>query len=268
MNEEAVGQTASFFYFCLKDERMTALIIEDEALAADTLSRMLLDINPNIQILDVLGTVEAAVQWLSRHKAELIFMDIHLGDGESFQIFRQIDVQSPVIFTTAYDQYTLKAFKNQGIDYLLKPFEEDDLRAALLKLYNIRRIPAGPAEKHNDPGRDVRNRFMVKSGRLIKSIRSDDIAYFMAEDKYLFLVSHQGQQYIIDETVANLEPQLDQKTFYRINRKFIINIKAIREMYTLSRNRIRIILDPVPTGATDVIVSEERAESFKAWLNH
>ncbi|MEJ2882944.1 LytR/AlgR family response regulator transcription factor [Pedobacter sp. GR22-6] len=248
---------------------MTALIIEDEELAADTLRSMLLHINPNIQVLDVLGTVEAAVNWLRRNKADLLFMDIHLGDGESFQIFRQVTVESPVIFTTAYDQYTLKAFKNQGIDYLLKPFDEEDVRAALAKLNTIRKMPDAllPLLQSGSISGNQRNRFMVKSGKLIKTVQAEDVAYFMAEDKYLFLVTREGHNYIIAETIGSLEPRLDPADFFRINRKFIINIHAIREMYKLSRNRVRILLSPAPAEGLEVVVSEERAEAFKNWLD-
>jgi len=248
---------------------MTALIIEDEELAADTLRSMLLHINPNIQVLDVLGTVEAAVNWLSRNKADLLFMDIHLGDGESFQIFRQVTFESPVIFTTAYDQYTLKAFKNQGIDYLLKPFDEEDVRAALAKLNTIRKMPDAllPLLQSGSISGNQRNRFMVKSGKLIKTVQAEDVAYFMAEDKYLFLVTREGHNYIIAETIGSLEPRLDPADFFRINRKFIINIHAIREMYKLSRNRVRILLSPAPAEGLEVVVSEERAEAFKNWLD-
>lgn len=250
---------------------MRVLIIEDEELAADTLHKMLLQLNPKIEVLAILGTVEAAVSWLSKNTADLLFMDIHLGDGESFQIFQQVRVESPVIFTTAYDQYTLKAFKNQGIDYLLKPFDEDDVAGALAKLKSIRRfsdmnIPQ-IAFKPEQPLSRVRNRFMVKLGKLIKTVQSDDVAYFMADDKYLFLITNDKQNYIIEETIGSLEPQLDNADFFRINRKFIIHIKAIREMYKLSRNRVRIVLEPAPVEGLEVVVSEERAEAFKNWLN-
>lgn len=249
---------------------MRVLIIEDEELAADTLQNILMDINPNIQILAILGTVEAAVTWLNKNTADLLFMDIHLGDGESFEIFQQVNVDSPVIFTTAYDQYTLKAFKNQGIDYLLKPFDEDDVRAALAKLNNIRKASEIPLQNmlSQVPQTDkLRNRFMVKMGQLIKTVQSDDVAYFMADDKYLFLVTKDQQNYIIEETISSLEPQLNPADFFRVNRKFIININAIKEMYKLSRNRVRVILSPTPAEGIEVIVSEERAEAFKNWLD-
>lgn len=249
---------------------MRVLIIEDEELAADTLQKILMDINPNIQILAILGTVEAAINWLSKNTADLLFMDIHLGDGESFEIFQQVNVESPVIFTTAYDQYTLKAFKNQGIDYLLKPFDEDDVRMALAKLNTIRKASEMPLQNILIPipqTEKLRNRFMVKMGQLIKTVQSEDVAYFMADDKYLFLITKDQQNYIIEETISSLEPQLNPADFFRVNRKFIININAIKEMYKLSRNRVRVVLTPTPAEGIEVIVSEERAEAFKDWLN-
>ncbi|MBC8986856.1 response regulator transcription factor [Pedobacter sp. N36a] len=250
---------------------MKVAIIEDEELAAVTLRKILVQLNPEIEVMATLATVEAAVEWLGNNTPDLLFMDIHLGDGESFQIFEQVEVHCPVIFTTAYDQYTLKAFKNQGIDYLLKPFDEEDVAAGLAKLKGIRKISdiglpqisyqtLGPAPK-------IRNRFMVKLGKLIKTVQSEDVAYFMAEGKYLFLVTNDRQNYIIEETISSLEPQLDNSDFFRINRKFIINIKAVREMYKLSRNRVRIVLEPAPVEGLEVVVSEERAEAFKNWLN-
>jgi DNA-binding LytR/AlgR family response regulator len=247
---------------------MTVLIIEDEELAATTLQNMLMHIDPKLQVLAVLGTVEAAVNWLKSNSVDLLFMDIHLGDGESFEIFKEVAINSPVIFTTAYDQYTLKAFKNQGIDYLLKPFDEDDVRAALTKLNGILKTKALNAlpQKIEELFGKVRNRFMVKVGKLIKTVPADEVAYFMAEDKYLFLVTKDQQNYIIEETISSLEPNLNAADFFRINRKFIIHINSIKEMYKLSRNRVRIILSPKPADV-EVVVSEERAEAFKNWLN-
>lgn len=249
---------------------MKVLLIEDEELAAGTLQQLLRRIDPQIKILAIIGTVAAAVQWLKTNDADLIFMDIHLGDGESFDIFQEVTVTAPVIFTTAYDQYTLKAFKHQGIDYLLKPFEESDVRAALEKLAHIRGPIDTVPEKASAPtvtaGR-LRNRFMVKIGNLIKTIQMEEVAWFMASDKYLFMITRDQQRYIIEETIGSLEPQLNAADFFRINRKFIIHIGAIKEMHKLTRNRVQILLNPPPTDNIDVIVSEERAEEFKQWLN-
>ncbi|WP_214226076.1 LytTR family DNA-binding domain-containing protein [Pedobacter sp. B4-66] len=247
---------------------MTVLIIEDEELAATTLQNMLKHIDPKLQVLGILGTIEDAVNWFKSNTVDLLFMDVHLGDGESFQIFKEVVINSPVIFTTAYDQYTLKAFKNQGIDYLLKPFDEDDVRAALTKLNGILKTKESNVlpQKIDELFGKTRNRFMVKVGKLIKTVAADEVAYFMAEDKYLFLVTKDQKNYIIEETISSLEPNLNATDFFRINRKFIIHINSIKEMYKLSRNRVRIILSPKPADV-EVVVSEERAEAFKNWLN-
>jgi DNA-binding LytR/AlgR family response regulator len=244
---------------------MKVLIVEDEELAAATLRNMLRRINPRIEVMASLETVAASVQWLQQHQADLIFMDIHLGDGESFGIFREVTVSSPVIFTTAYDQYTLQAFKHQGIDYLLKPFDEADVRAALDKLAAIRQS-AAPLLPVPVAGK-LRNRFMIRVGNLIKTVPMEEVAWFMASDKYLFMITKDQQRYIIEETVSSLEPQLNPEIFFRINRKFIVSIHAIREMHRLPRNRVSIVLHPAPQEQMDIIVSEERAEEFKQWLN-
>ena len=267
---------------------MKVLIVEDEDLAAITLQNALLRINPAIQVAAILGTVEATAAWLGNNTPDLIFMDIHLGDGESFRIFQLVNVECPVIFTTAYDQYTLKAFKHQGIDYLLKPFNESDIRSALDKLEMLRRSNTLPAQPSADPdvlsaerpatpasypfgspppATRLRNRFLVKIGRIIKTVALEDVAYFMASDKYLFMITKDQQHYIIEETIASLEPQLNPELFFRINRKFIIQVKAIKEMHKLPRNRVKVVLSPPPPEEVEIVVSEERAEDFKLWLD-
>ncbi len=251
---------------------MRVLIIEDESLAAATLQGMLGHLDPKIKVLGILETVEAAVNWLKQHQADLIFMDIHLGDGESFQIFQQVKINIPVIFTTAFDQYALKAFKNQGIDYLLKPFDEDDVQAALFKLGTLRAHlhPTAVTTPLMDPELElqqkVQSRFMVKVGKQVRTVPAAEVAYFMADDKYLFLITTDHQHYIVEETISSMERKLDPLNFFRINRKFIIHINAIQEMYKLSRNRLRITLMPQPAGL-EVVVSEERSGAFQTWLN-
>ncbi|AFD05761.1 response regulator of the LytR/AlgR family [Solitalea canadensis DSM 3403] len=251
---------------------MTVLIIEDEELAANELQNTLRQLEPTIEIVAVLGTVKSAVQWLKDHQVDLIFMDIHLGDGDSFQIFQQVTIKCPVIFTTAYDEYTMKAFKHQGIDYLLKPFDKEDVQLALQKLKNINDSVIKETEAPVVPVLPLsyaqgKERFMVNMGTRLKTILVGEVAYFMADDKYLFLITRDGQSYIIEETITSLEPQLSTKDFFRINRKFIVSLPSIKEMYKLSRNRVRIILDPIPETDMMITVSEDRAEAFKTWLN-
>ncbi|WP_256009663.1 LytR/AlgR family response regulator transcription factor [Desertivirga xinjiangensis] len=254
---------------------MNVLIVEDEELAASELQNMLKQIDSNIEVLAILGTIESAVDWLNKNSPDIIFMDIHLGDGESFEIFQQTSVKCPVIFTTAYDQYALEAFKNQGIDYLLKPFDKSDVEQALKKYSGLTSISSGisvgiasplAAKPAAQPGRE-RNRFMVSLGSRLRTVDAEEIAYFMAEGKYLYLFTRNGESYILEETITSLAPQLSMKNFFRINRKFIIHIQSIKEMLKLSRNRIRIQLSPPPPGNIMVVVSEDRAEEFRSWLN-
>lgn len=246
---------------------MTVLVVEDEELTASELKSILSKIDMRLNVAAVAGTVKAAVEWLKNNQVDLIFMDIHLGDGESFQIFQQVKVNAPVIFTTAYSQYSLKAFKHQGVDYLVKPYDEDDVRAALNKL----RLFGSKADfrQHAPPPGELKakERFIVNIGSRLKTIAVQEVAYFMASDKHLYLVTYDAQRYIIEETITSLEPQLPAKEFFRINRKFIISIRAVKEMYKLSRNRVRIILQPEPEESIQVAVSEDRADAFKQWLN-
>lgn len=253
---------------------MNVLIVEDEELAAGELQNMLKQIDGNIEVSAILGTIESAVDWLNKNSPDIIFMDIHLGDGESFEIFQQTSVKCPVIFTTAFDKYALEAFKNQGIDYLLKPFDISDVEQALKKYAgltkpssNVSAIITSPYTTETvAPGKE-RNRFMVSLGSRLRTVDADEIAYFMAEGKYLYLFTRNGESYILEETITSLAPQLSVKNFFRINRKFIIHIQSIREMLKLSRNRIRIQLSPPPPGNIMVVVSEDRAEEFRSWLN-
>ncbi len=249
---------------------MKVLIVEDEELTASELRAILSEADASIEVSAVAATIEAAVKILSESAPDLIFMDIHLGDGDSFEIFRRTEVRCPVIFTTAYDQYTLKAFKNQGIDYILKPYDRRDIEQSLKKLKSLTESSRQEPEAQIKPLLSLpgnRNRFMVNLGSRIKTVNTSDIAYFMAEGKYLYLFTREGESYILDETITSLEPQLSPSEFFRINRKFIIHISSIREMFKLSRNRIKIVPDPAPPGNLIVIVSEDRASLFRSWLN-
>ena len=249
---------------------MRVLIVEDEELAARELESILNQIDGSIVVLEKIQSIASAVEWFKLNSADLVFMDIHLGDGESFEIFEQVDVTSPVIFTTAFDQYTLKAFKNQGIDYILKPFDVEDIRQSLKKVRALTSQPPLVQPPFNIAGTLVkeRKRFMVNLGSRIKMVSAEEIAYFMAEGKYLYLFTSEGLGYIIDETITSIEPQLSPADFFRINRKFIVHIRSIGEMVKLSRNRIKIFLNPPPPNEVSVIVSEDRAEPFRSWLNY
>jgi len=235
------------------------LIVEDEDWAVDSLSEMLSEIWNEDFTIEVLSTVREAIDWLTKHKADLIFMDVHLGDGLSFDIFDSIKVKTPIIFTTAYEEYALQAFQNNGYAYLLKPFELEELRIAVNKVQSL--IP-----KHGQSS-SYKNRFLVKYGIRLKSIRVEDIAYFMADDKLLYGFSMQGEKFIVDETITKLIPKLNPTFFFQINRKFIVHIQAIVEMVKISRNRIRLQLQPQLLEDVEVIVTEEKSNEFQLWLD-
>ena len=243
---------------------MNAIIIEDEYLAAAELERLLGEVAPEITILTKLDSVSESVKWLKKNKADVIFMDIHLGDGQSFDIFEQVEVTAPVIFITAYDEYALKAFKYQGIDYILKPFDKEELQQALNKLESLSPtntpFPVASLTVYQE-------RFLVTVGTKMKSVTVGDVAYFMADGKYLVLFTRDGQNYILDQTISGIETKLNPAQFFKINRKFIISYNSIKEMVKYSNSRIKIVLIPVPPVGIEAIVSSERIQEFKQWLN-
>lgn len=246
------------------------LIVEDEPLAQDHLQRLLRLIQPDIQVLDCLDSIAQSVAWLQNRQSDLIFMDIHLADGLSFGIFEKIQVQTPVIFTTAYDEYALKAFKVNSIDYLLKPIDEDDLRAALHKF--SQRIAASPAlnleqllQAMQRPAVSWQERFLVHRGERLMSVLTEQIAYFEGEDRYVYLVKNDGSRYIVDYRLSDLESLLNPAHFFRLNRSFIAHFSAIQGMISMSKSRIKVEL--LPAARRPVIVSTESCQAFKEWLN-
>ena len=242
---------------------MKTLIIEDEKAAVRNVKAVLEQVAPDIEVIDVLDCVEDAIDWFRAHPMpELVFMDIHLADGSAFEIFEHTDITCPIIFTTAYDEYALQAFKSQGIDYILKPFDEEEILRALEKVRNW-------FAKEKKAPRTVRfqERFLVQIGTKIKSVPVAEVAYFMADGKYLMLYTHEGGGYILDQTMAALEERLDPQIFFRINRKFIVSFSAIKEMIRYSNNRIKIGLSPLPPENIEAIVSADRIREFRDWLN-
>lgn len=246
------------------------IIIEDERIAADHLEKMLLSIDSTFQILKKIESIREAVNWLQNNQVDLIFLDIQLSDGISFSIFDQLDVKTPVIFTTAYDQYAIKAFKTNSIDYLLKPIDKHELEQSLKKfkelLYNpkndinIREI----IQQLKSPV-EYQTRFLIYAGQKIKTIKTSDIAYFYVSEKGVFVCTKDDKHYAIDYTLEKLEELLDPISFFRINRQFIIHIDSIENMFPYSKSRIKIELRP--STDMDVIVSFSNAHSFKNWLN-
>lgn len=247
------------------------LIIEDEKPAAEYLAYQLKQLDRDIEVLAMLTTVRESVEWLSLNKADLVFMDIHLADGNCFSIFGQVDVKTPVIFTTAYDQYAIRAFKVNSIDYLLKPIMEDDLSASLEKFRQLRASGPGDISMISEVIRsftkkpEFQQRFMVYAGEKIRSVKVNDIAYFYITEKDVFLCTADGRNYGMDYSLDKIESLVDPDLFFRINRKFIINIEAIESMFNLSGSRIKITLRP--HSPEEAIVSFHRISAFKKWLN-
>lgn len=250
----------------------TVLIIEDEAAACQRLQKMIAEALPEAVILSPLASIKSAIEWFSVNNApDLIFLDVHLADGQSFEIFKKIKVTSPVIFTTAYDQYALEAFTINSIDYLLKPIKKDELKRAVDKFLNI------SAPSHADinfqkllsalqsPQLTYKQRFVVRYGEHIKTIEASGSAYFYTENKANFLVTQDNKRYAIDYNLDQLDELLDPKIFFRINRQFIIGFHAIAEMFSYSKSRVLIKLNP--PAKLETIVSSERSASFKLWLN-
>lgn len=251
---------------------MNILIIEDEQPAAKRLNNLILEHRPQFRILDALDSVEGAVQWLRAHPApDLMFLDIQLADGLSFDIFNQVQVQSPVIFTTAYDQYTLKAFKLNSVDYLLKPIDPEELARALDKfdqffgkkmnydLQTIQQMIQGMAKPH------YKERFLVRVGQQMTYIAVTDIQYFYSENGMAYAKTADNKRHLIDYTLEQLEETLDPASFFRINRKVITHIDAIQKIAPYFNSRLK--LEIKPKADFDVIVSRERVGAFKNWLD-
>jgi len=250
---------------------MNVIIIEDEKPAARLLQRKLqkLDITAGT----MLHSVEEAVQWFTVNEhPDLIFLDIQLSDGLSFEIFDKVNISSAIIFTTAYDEYALRAFKLNSIDYLLKPIDEDDLETAVnkfkerqpkvqpmaLDFEQIKRMLTNPAEKA------YKKRFTIKMGQHLKMINIEDAECFYSENKGTYIHTADGRDYLLENTLEQLETELDPKQFFRVSRKFIVHITAIKDIVVYTNSRLKVIL---PTYKDDeVIVSRERVNDFREWL--
>lgn len=251
---------------------MKTIIIEDEKPAARLLQRKLEKIGIHAQTM--LHSVSEAIDWFSGNAhPDLIFLDIQLSDGLSFEIFEKVTIKSAIIFTTAYDEYALKAFKLNSIDYLLKPIDEDDLQIAVQKFKDrmpgqkpiqidfeqIKSMLGNPFEKA------YKKRFTVKIGQQLKVVLTEDIECFYSENKGTYIHTKDNRDYLIDSTLEVLEHELDPEEFFRVSRKFIIPMKAIKEISMYSNSRLKVIL---PTYKDDeVIVSREKVADFKAWID-
>jgi DNA-binding LytR/AlgR family response regulator len=252
---------------------MKILIVEDEKSAAKRLMSLLDEVDPDFEVLQVIDSVKGAVGWFKANKLpDLLFLDIQLADGLSFEIFDQIEVSCPVIFTTAYDQYALKAFEVNSIDYLLKPIEKAKLAKAVNKFKQI----TEPVHPFTDPsvyhqvlqmiqGKSYKERFIVKFGEHIKSISVEQICCFFSEEKITFFKTYEGKKYVIDYTLEQVEALVDPARFFRINRKYIVHVEGINDVVIYSNSRLKLIMDPFRD--MDLIVARERVQDFKAWLD-
>ncbi|WP_394750537.1 LytR/AlgR family response regulator transcription factor [Spongiimicrobium salis] len=250
---------------------MKTIIIEDEKPAARRLHRLLADLGVEVSVM--LHSVEEAVEWFQNNAhPDLIFLDIQLSDGLSFEIFDVIEVHSAIIFTTAYDEYALQAFKLNSIDYLLKPIDDEELEKAVKKYRalkptnqklaldfdDIKKLLVNPLE------REFKKRFTVKVGQHIKIINADDIECFYSENKGTYIATSDGRNYLLDITLENLEPELEPKQFFRVSRKFYVNINHIKDIISYTNSRLQIKLNRFKEQ--DIIVSRERVKDFKLWL--
>jgi len=250
---------------------LITIIIEDEKPAARLLQRKLEKLN--IQVGVMLHSVEESIAWFSNNPhPDLIFLDIQLSDGMSFEIFEKVTIKSAIIFTTAYDEFALRAFKLNSIDYLLKPIDEDDLEQSVSKFKErfpkkeklqldfdeIKKMLGNPCEK------EYKKRFTIKIGQYLKVIMIEEIECFFSENKGTYIHTFDNRNYLIESTLEVLEQELDAKKFYRINRKFIIPIKAIKEIVVYSNSRLKVILPSY--GEDEVIVSREKVSDFKNWI--
>jgi DNA-binding LytR/AlgR family response regulator len=258
---------------------MKILLIEDEELTARKMQRILADVHPDAQLLATIGSVEESVEWLQTHQSpDLIFMDIELADGQSFEIFNQVTVNCPVIFTTAYDEYAIKAFGVNSIDYLLKPVKEEDLRRALNKLQQLKQVLTTQPDfiqtsltnllaqisAPQPQTTTYRDRFMIKQGQRLFAIETDEIAYFFTRNKISFIKTHDNREYMVDYPLDELDKMVNPKRFFRLNRQIIAELRAIEKVHLYFNNKLKIQLRP--PFEEEVLVSRIKAGDFKIWL--
>ena len=249
---------------------MKAIIVEDEEFASKRLSLLISELAPDLEIATVLSSVQEAKQWFSENPLpDLIFLDIQLNDGYGFDILDDLEDHPPVIFTTAYNEFAIRGFKYNGLDYLLKPIVKADLKVALEKFEkNITRssAPQQNMQELKDLFRkEFKHRFMVKVGNQFRSFNVADIAYFKSMDGMIFLHTHAAQTYPIEYTIDLLENILNPIQFFRVNRKFMVSVESVVEIHSYFNSRL--LLKLLPKEEEQVIVSRERTTNFKKWLD-
>lgn len=242
---------------------MKVVIIEDEKPAARLLKRKVESLN--CKVIAVLSSVNESIEWfLTNEHPNLVLVDIQLSDGLSFEIFEQLTINSSIIFTTAYDEYALKAFKLNSIDYLLKPIDENELKAALEKFTSLQ-TPFSQQNLHAVYNKEYKKRFVVKTGNIIKIIDSNDIECFYSAFKSSFLTTTEGRSFPLDDSLENIEKDVNPDLFFRVNRQFLIALTAIKEISIYSNSRLKIILNNYKDE--EIIVSRERVQAFKHWIS-
>jgi two-component system, LytTR family, response regulator LytT len=254
---------------------MNLLIVEDEQLLARQLKQLIALVEPGAQVAAITNSIESTVQWLQTHAApDLILMDIELADGQCFEIFKQTTITSPVVFTTAYDEYALQAFKVNSIDYLLKPIKEEELKRAFHKWKLLQRTSTDDATQriqalisNLSKGAAItsnKNRFLVKQGQKLVPVLADDIAYFCAKNTLTFLVTKSKQKFVIDYTLDEVEASIDPAQFFRANRQFILSFDVITAIHTWFNGKLK--LDVSLVLEEEIIVSRDKAPLLKEWM--
>lgn len=252
--------------------KLDILLFEDEQLTAERLVQLLGKLDHDLTVLDVLSSVKQGVKWFKSKKTpDLILMDIHLSDGSCFELFDQVKIEAPVIFTTAYDEYAIKAFKVNSVDYILKPIDFKELSSAFEKFKKYRNeILPGQSQFFQSLYQQLsregnyKQRFLVKLGDQLKRVETKNIAYFIYQDGLVWVQANAKNKLPIDYSLEQLETMLDPKSFFRVNRKMVVNLNAVERIHTYFNSRLKLKLIPDP--GEDVIVSRERVNEFKAWL--
>ncbi|WP_298481181.1 LytTR family DNA-binding domain-containing protein [uncultured Maribacter sp.] len=250
---------------------MNVIIIEDEKPAARRLSRLLSELNVAVSVM--LHSVEESIEWFQGNEhPDLIFLDIQLSDGLSFEIFEVIDIKSAIIFTTAYDEYALQAFKLNSIDYLLKPIDDEELEVAVKKYKSLKPKPEKLALDFEDIKkllvnpleREYKKRFTARVGQHLKIINADEVECFYSENKGTYAATSDGRNYLLDMTLENLENELEPKSFFRVSRKFYVSINHIKDIVSYTNSRLQIKVNRY--NEQEIIVSREKVKDFKLWL--
>lgn len=246
---------------------MDCIIIEDSQGALEHLENQLNQLKQKINVMARIDTVEDALLWLGNNRTDIIFMDIQLGDSLSFEIFDHIEVDTPVIFTTSYDEYAIKAFEVNSIAYLLKPIKLNELQLAVSKYQHLYETGERINQRVVGLHQSYQERFLVRTGSLMKPLQADDIAYFtISNRRHVLIVQQDKQQFVIDVTLELLEQRLNPAHFLRINRQYIISKRSVKEVMPAENGKLKLTLEPAPKE--DVIVGRERASAFKAWMSY